>query len=84
MWTERNRARYDRSKLRYPSDVTDEEWRLVSDPARKARWWQADGQHARGRERSHVCALHRVPVARDPERPAAPKSTVYDYFGLWT
>ena len=29
MWTEENRGRYDRSKLRYPSDLTDEEWRLV-------------------------------------------------------
>ena len=25
MWTSRNRARYDRGKLRYPSDVTDED-----------------------------------------------------------
>ena len=24
-----NRARYDRSKLRYPSDVTDGEWEIV-------------------------------------------------------
>src|SRR3954463_1682664 len=30
MWTNENRARYDRSKLRYPSDVTDEEWALVA------------------------------------------------------
>ena len=29
MWTSRNRARYGRSKLRYPSDVTDEEWELI-------------------------------------------------------
>ena len=29
MWTSKNRARYDRSKLRYPSDLTDNEWRLV-------------------------------------------------------
>src|SRR5580700_1869487 len=29
MWTSRNRARYDRSKLRYPSDVIDEEWELM-------------------------------------------------------
>jgi hypothetical protein len=29
MWTSRNRGRYDRSKLRYPSDVTDEEWELI-------------------------------------------------------
>ena len=29
MWTTKNRARYDRSHLRYPSDLTDEEWKLV-------------------------------------------------------
>jgi transposase len=29
MWTVENRARYDRSKLRYPSDLTEEEWGLV-------------------------------------------------------
>jgi transposase len=26
MWTTENRQRYNRDKLRYPSDVTDEEW----------------------------------------------------------
>ena len=29
MWTAKNRGRYDRSKLRYPSDLTDDEWALV-------------------------------------------------------
>ncbi len=29
MWTVENRARYDRSQLRYPSDLTDEEWALA-------------------------------------------------------
>src|SRR6201988_2730756 len=29
MWTLENRPRYDRSKLRYPSDLTDEEWALI-------------------------------------------------------
>jgi transposase len=29
MWTPENRGRYDRSKLRYPSDLTDGEWALV-------------------------------------------------------
>ena len=45
MWTIENRARYDRSKLRYPSDLTDEEWALVgpliprpSEAATSARW----------------------------------------------
>jgi transposase len=30
MWTKENRARYDRSKLRYESDLTDDEWALVA------------------------------------------------------
>ncbi len=29
MWTTENRGRCDRSKLRYPSDLTDDEWSLV-------------------------------------------------------
>ena len=29
MWTSQNRGRYDRSKLRYPSDLSDDEWGLV-------------------------------------------------------
>ena len=29
MWTNENRGRYDRSRLRYPSDLTDDEWNLV-------------------------------------------------------
>jgi transposase len=29
MWTNENRGRYDRSKLRYPSDLTDEEWWVI-------------------------------------------------------
>ena len=30
MWTSENRARYERDKLRYPSDLTDEEWSLIA------------------------------------------------------
>jgi hypothetical protein len=29
MWTAKNRRRYDRGKLCYPSDLTDSEWELV-------------------------------------------------------
>jgi hypothetical protein len=29
MWTTENRPRYNRDKLRYPSDLTDEEWSLI-------------------------------------------------------
>ncbi len=30
MWTNENRGRYDRSKLRYPSDLTDGEWAVIA------------------------------------------------------
>lgn len=29
MWTVENRARHDRSELRYPSDLTNDEWNLA-------------------------------------------------------
>ena len=29
MWTKKNRGLYDRRKLRYPSDLTDEEWAFI-------------------------------------------------------
>ena len=37
MWTVENRARYDRSKLRYPSDLTDEEWSLAKAEVPRAK-----------------------------------------------
>ena len=38
IWSSENRCRYDRSALRYPSDLTDEEWALIEPlipPAKK-------------------------------------------------
>ena len=29
MWTDKNRAKYNRDHLRYPSDLTDDEWAYV-------------------------------------------------------
>ncbi len=37
MWTAENRARYDRSKLRYPSDLTDDEWALAKPEIPRAK-----------------------------------------------
>jgi hypothetical protein len=39
MWTTENRPRYNRDRLRYPSDLTDEEWALIGPlipPAKRA------------------------------------------------
>jgi hypothetical protein len=30
MWTNQNRSRYDRSKLRSPSDLSNEEWAFIA------------------------------------------------------
>ncbi|MGH7054177.1 MAG: transposase, partial [Stellaceae bacterium] len=40
MWTVESRARYNRDHLRYPSDLTDEEWGLIAPliPQAKARF----------------------------------------------
>src|SRR5439155_284084 len=48
MWTAKNRGRYDRSKLRYPSDLTDDEWAHVEPlipPAKRA------GKKVKGKKR---------------------------------
>ena len=72
MWTSENRARYDRGLLRYPSDLTDEEWRLIEPgipPAKRGGNKRSDP--ARGGQRADVYPEHRLPMAGDPERPAA-------------
>ena len=49
MWTSKNRGRYDRSALRYPSDLTDDEWALIEPlipPARRG----GDKRHVDERE----------------------------------
>ena len=72
MWTAKNRRRYDRSALRYPSDLTDDEWAHVESlipPARRGGQ-QAPRRRARGDERDHVCVEHGMPVAGDSERSA--------------
>ena len=84
MWTNDNRARYDRSKLRYPSDLTDEEWALIGPlipPAKR-------GGNARTIiERDVVNGLMYI-LSTGCQWAALPKdlpprSTVNDYFHRW-
>src|SRR4030095_3147046 len=53
------------------------------DPAGEAGWQQAPCRGARSDERDHVYFEHRMPVACDPERPAATQH-LCDYLGLWS
>src|SRR6202162_14309 len=85
MWTSKNRGPYDRSRLRYPSDLTDDEWALVGALIPLAK---------RGGTRRHVvvrevvnglmyilstgCQWRAIP------KDLPPRSTLYDYFDLWS
>src|ERR1700690_420952 len=73
VWRNENRGRYDRSRLRFPSDLTNEEWGLREPliPPFQARRQPADGERARSRQRPAVCLKHRLPVAGDPQGLAA-------------
>src|SRR6202167_5421167 len=72
MWTSKNRARYDRSKLRYPSDLTDDEWRLVEPLITR------EVVNGLMYILSTGCQWRAIP------KDLPPRSSVYDYFDLWT
>ena len=84
MWTNENRAKYKRDHLRYPSDLTDEEWVHVEPlipPARRG---------GRRRETNMRAALNAVMYVlstgcqwRYLPKDLPPRSTVYRYFRDW-
>ena len=85
MWTEENRGRYDRSKLRYPSDLSDEEWALIEPliPAAKK-----GGNKRTVNERQVVNGIMYI-LSTGCQWGALPKdlpprSTVNDYFRRWS
>ena len=85
MWTQENRGRYDRSRLRYPSDLTDDEWALVKPlipPAKRG------GNRRHVDERAIVDGLMYILSTgcqwRALPKDLPPRSTVHDYFDLWS
>ena len=85
MWTSENRGRYDRSKLRYPSDLTDDEWKLVEPlipPGRpgggKRTVIMREVVNGLMYILSTGCQWRAIP------KDLPPKSTVHDYLVLWS
>ncbi len=84
MWTTENRPRYNRDRLRYPSDLTDREWALIGPlipPAKPG-----------GRRRTVVVrevvngvmyVLSTSCQWRYLPKDLPPKSTVHDYLTRW-
>ena len=85
MWTKRNRRRYDRSKLRYPSDLTDDEWNLVElliPPGKRGGGKRTVIMREVVNGLMYIlstgCQWRAIP------RDLPPRSTLYDYFDLWS
>ena len=85
MWTTKNRKRYDRGRLRYPSDLTDEEWSLVAPLIPPAK----SGGNKRTVNLREVmngimyvlstgCQWRAIP------KDLPPRSTLFGYLDLWS
>src|SRR6202046_5754604 len=85
MWTKENRGRYDRSGLRYESDLTDDEWAEIAPMLPPAK----PGGNKRSVNLREVvnglmyilstgCQWRAIP------KDLAARSTVYDYFDRWS
>ena len=84
MWTVENRARYDRSKLRYPSDLTDEEWALIAPiipPAKRGGGKRTVSIREVVNGLMYVLSSGCQWRAMPTDLP--PRSTVNGYFSLW-
>ena len=74
MWTSESRARYDRDKLRYPSDLTDAEWQLVKPLIPPGK--PDDGKRTVIMREVVNGLMYVLSVACGAERPAAEKARV--------
>jgi len=84
MWTAENRQRYNRDKLRYPSDLTDLEWSQIEaiiPPARRG------GRRRRVDVREVLNGIMYVLGTgcqwRAVPKDLPPKGTIYDYLRRW-
>ncbi len=84
VWTAENRSRYDRSGLRYPSDLTDDEWSLIEPLIPRAK---PGGNKRTVTIRELVNAVMYVLATgcqwRALPKHLPPKSTVNGYFKRW-
>jgi transposase len=84
MWTTETRVRHDRDKLRYPSDLTNDEWALVGPlipPAKRG------GRRRTKDERDLVNGLMYVLSTgcqwRYVPKDLPPRSTLHEYLDRW-
>ncbi len=83
MWTNENRSLYDRSKLRYPSDLTDEEWALFEPLIPAKRGGGKRSVDLREVVNGLMYVLSTGCQWRAIPKDLPPRSTVHGYFDLW-
>src|SRR5919112_5309729 len=84
MWTPENRPKYDRSKLRYPSDLTDEEWAMITPlipPAKRGGNRRTVDERAVVNGVMYILSTGCQWAALPKDLP--PRSTVNDYLRRW-
>ncbi len=85
MWTTENRARYNRDHLRYPSDLTDQEWQLIKPVIPPAKH---GGRNRQVDEREVVNGIMYILSTgcqwRAIPKDLPPRSTIYDYLEAMT
>jgi transposase len=84
MWTAQNRRRYDRSQLRYPSDLTDDEWAHIAPLIPPAK---PGGNKRSVNVREVMNAIMYILSTgcqwRAIPKDLPPRSTVHNYFIWW-
>ena len=84
MWTTENRCRYDRSHLRYESDLTDEEWAEIEPQIPPAKRGGNGGPSTSARSWNGLMYILSTGCQwRALPKDLPPKSTVHDYFDRW-
>ena len=84
MWTPENRPKYDRGKLRYPSDLTDEEWAIIAPlipPAKRGGNKRTIDERAVVNGVMYILSTGCQWAALPRDLP--PRSTVNDYLRRW-
>src|SRR5580693_9336046 len=84
LWTDKNRAKYNRDQLRYPSDLTDDEWAYVEPlipPAKRGGGKRRTDMRAVMDGVMYIlstgCQWRYIP------KDFPPRSTLHDYFTWW-
>ena len=79
-WTRENRVRHGRSKLRYPSDLTDDEWALIPHAKPGGNKRTVSGRDiVNGVMYILTTGCQWAALPKD----LPPRSTVNDYFRRW-